>query len=96
MGLYVDRNTWRDKDTRKYLCYCHLISDQSDEELHDFAESIGIRRSAFHGNHYDLRDEKLYQKALDKGAISVSCGELVNIMIQRQTRDAKKAGEAGA
>lgn len=34
--------------------WCHLISDASEEELHAFAQRIGLRRSWYQAGHYDL------------------------------------------
>ena len=34
--------------------WCHLVSDQSFDELHAFAARMGIPRHRFQGDHYDL------------------------------------------
>lgn len=51
---------------------CHLTSDCSDEELHAFAELLGLKREWFQPhrvmNHYDLTPRKR-AKALRLGAI---------------------------
>lgn len=36
--------------------WCHLIAD-SEEELHAFAQRLGMPRRAYQGDHYDLRPE---------------------------------------
>ena len=37
--------------------WCHLVSDLSYDELHDFAQGLGIPRRAFQGDHYDIPEE---------------------------------------
>lgn len=57
----------------------HLVSDTSLEELHRFAESLGLRREWFQVKsvpHYDLTGEA-YEMALDRGATLVSSREIV-------------------
>jgi hypothetical protein len=57
----------------------HLVSDTSLEELHRFAESLGLRREWFQEKsipHYDLTGE-LYDLALKRGAKLVSSREIV-------------------
>ena len=59
--------------------WCHMVTDSSPEELHDFARRLGLRREQFQRHerlpHYDLRPH-LREKALDLGAASVSSKEL--------------------
>jgi hypothetical protein len=62
--------------------WCHMISDQSDVELHDMARRIGLRREWFQNvgtPHYDLRPSKREQ-ALKAGAQEISDRELVTMM----------------
>jgi hypothetical protein len=57
----------------------HLVSDASLDELHEFAESLGLRREWFQMKsipHYDLTGE-LYRLALRRGATLVSSREIV-------------------
>jgi hypothetical protein len=57
----------------------HLVSDTSLEELHEFAEKLGLRREWIHVKsipHYDLTGE-IYELALQRGAILVSSREIV-------------------
>jgi hypothetical protein len=53
-----------------------MVSDESLDELHDFAEALGIPRRAFQGDHYDLHEE-LRIDAVSFGATEVSSRELV-------------------
>ena len=55
MAIYVDKlRNWG----WKYGKSCHLITDGPNEELHEFAARIGMRREWFQasssGPHYDL------------------------------------------
>jgi Protein of unknown function (DUF4031) len=56
--------------------WCHLVSDAGFDELHDFADALGIARRRFQGDHYDLHPE-LRARAVALGALEVSTGELV-------------------
>jgi hypothetical protein len=55
----------------KFPDYCHIWSDGSDDELHAFADSIGLQRSWFQNregfHHYDLSLRKR-KMVLSKGA----------------------------
>ena len=59
--------------------WCHMVTDSSLEELHDFARRLGLRRERFqeHGRlpHYDLRPEAR-ERALAMGAEAVGSKEL--------------------
>ena len=59
--------------------WCHMVSDSSLEELHVFAQRLGLRREQFqeHGRlpHYDLRPVAR-EKALSLGAEAVGSKEL--------------------
>lgn len=66
---------------RKYPSgyWCHMVTDSSLQELHNFARRLGLRQERFqeHGRlpHYDLRPE-VREKALALGAEAVSSKEL--------------------
>lgn len=72
MAILVDecRWPWRER------LWCHLVSDHSLEELHEFAERLGIPRRAFQGDHYDLH-ELGRSVAVAAGAIEVTSRELL-------------------
>jgi hypothetical protein len=56
--------------------WCHLVSDESYDELHEFAQRVGIPRRGFQGDHYDVPEE--YQTDLETaGATRVESRELV-------------------
>jgi hypothetical protein len=56
--------------------WSHLVSDQSLEELHEFAAALGIPRRGFHGDHYDVPEE-YYQHVVESGAVPTSSRDLV-------------------
>jgi hypothetical protein len=59
--------------------WCHMVSDESVGELHEFAARIGLRRKAFQSTsrpHYDLRPSKR-QLAVSLGAQEVGMRDLV-------------------
>ena len=59
-----------------FRSWCHLVSDASFEELHAFAEALGIPRRFFQGDHYDL-PEHLRARAVELGAVPVPTRELI-------------------
>ena len=65
--------------------WCHMVSDESEQELHNFAKQIGVRREWFQGNHYDLSPGKRLV-AVRSGAREVGSRELVqrNCMRRKQ------------
>lgn len=56
--------------------WCHLVSDRSLEELHEFADSVGIPRRGFQGDHYDVPEE-YRDELIEAGATVVESRELV-------------------
>jgi hypothetical protein len=56
--------------------WCHLVSDDNLEELHEFAAALGLPRYIFQGDHYDLH-EGLREMAVRLGAEPVTSRELV-------------------
>jgi hypothetical protein len=59
--------------------WCHLVSDTSLAELHEFAAELGIPERGFGGDHYDLPEE-YRQKAIDLGAIPTSSQDIVRAL----------------
>jgi hypothetical protein len=68
----VDEAVWPWRGRR----WAHMVSDLSYDELHAFATRLGIPRTAFQGDHYDLPSE-LRDKAVALGAQAVPGRELV-------------------
>ncbi len=65
--------------------WCHLVSDESYEELHAFARQIAKPRVAFQGDHYDLHEDDR-QLALELGAQCVDARMLVRRLNQAGLR----------
>lgn len=66
MTILIDEARWWHRGRR----WCHLVSDESLDELHRFADTNGIPRRGFQGDHYDVPEE--YRSALiDAGATVV-------------------------
>jgi hypothetical protein len=56
--------------------WCHMVSDGSYDELHTFAQRLGIPRRRFQGDHYDLHP-MLRVRAVALGAEEVGTRELL-------------------
>lgn len=70
--ILIDSARWWFRDRR----WCHLVSDESLEELHRFAEVNGIPRRGFEGDHYDVPED--WRPALiAAGAVEVESRELL-------------------
>lgn len=70
--MLIDEPRWWHRGRK----WCHLVSDESLDELHDFVAAFGIPRRAFQGDHYDIPEE--YRAAIvAAGAIEVESRELV-------------------
>ncbi|GAA1945205.1 DUF4031 domain-containing protein [Nocardioides panacihumi] len=70
--------------------WSHLVSDESYDELHAFASTIGIPARGFDRDHYDVPAER-YDDVVAAGAVAVSSRELVQRLRaaglrQRKTR----------
>ncbi|MBU3701828.1 MAG: DUF4031 domain-containing protein [Acidimicrobiia bacterium] len=72
MTILVDAAIWP-HDGRKWA---HLVSDASLDELHEFADRLGIPRRGFQGDHYDVPTE-WRERAIALGAVPVSSRELL-------------------
>ena len=60
--------------------WSHLVSDESFEELHEFARAFGIPERGFERDHYDVPAE-YYDQLVAAGAVEVSSKELVRRLI---------------
>jgi hypothetical protein len=65
-----------------------MVSDVSYDELHAFAESIGVPRRGFDRDHYDI-PRSLHPAALEAGAELVASRELVRRLTDAGLRRAK-------
>jgi Protein of unknown function (DUF4031) len=79
--------------------WCHMVSDESFEELHAFAAALGIPRERFQGDHYDL-PPALRARAVERGAQQVTIDDLARRMAgprgeRNRRRRARRAAGRG-
>ncbi len=72
MAILVDQARW----PWRGRLWCHLVSDRSFDELHEFAAPLGCRRLGFQGDHYDI-DTETREVAIAAGALEVDSRVLV-------------------
>ena len=84
--ILVDPAIWPHRGRQ----WAHLVSDESYEELHAFAEQLGIPRRAFQGDHYDIPTE-LRDQAISIGALEVTSRELLRRLVDAGLRRRKGA-----
>lgn len=72
MTVLVDEPRWWWRGRR----WCHLVSDQTLDELHRVAQAAGLSERAFQGDHYDVPEE-LRPAVIAAGAVEVGSRELV-------------------
>jgi hypothetical protein len=72
VAILVDDARWWHRGLR----WCHLVSDESLDELHAFAQRVGLPRRAFHGDHYDVPEEHR-AAVVEAGAREVDSRELL-------------------
>ena len=72
MSVVVDEAVWPWRGHR----WAHLASDASVDELHAFANELGVRRLAFQDDHYDV-SSAVRDAAVARGAIPVTSRALV-------------------
>ena len=88
MTVYIDPPTWPGHGRM----WSHLISDESFDELHDFAEELGVPRRAFERDHYDIPSHR-YADVVAAGAVEVSSRDVVRLLTGAGLRRPK--GRAG-
>ncbi len=72
MTILVDQAIWPWRGRR----WAHLVSDESYDELHEFAAQLGLPRRIFQGDHYDIPAE-LRLEAIALGAEPIDARILV-------------------
>ena len=75
MSLYIDPPTWPGHGRM----WSHLVSDASFDELHAFADELGVPRRAFERDHYDIPSHR-YADVVAAGAVEVSSREVVRLL----------------
>ncbi|CAN5831501.1 DUF4031 domain-containing protein [soil metagenome] len=70
--VLIDEPRWWFRGRR----WSHLVSDETLDELHQFADSVGIPRRGFQGDHYDIPEEYL-AAMLAGGAVMVTSRDLL-------------------
>lgn len=89
-------------EARRYgTVWCHMVSDTSEEELHAFAQRIGMRREWFQHEethsgvthaHYDLTPGRR-ARAIAAGAVEVQKTELARRAVGWNTQTRKRLAE---
>ena len=72
MTILVDEPRWWFRGRK----WCHLVSDTSLDELHAFADAVGIPQRGFQGDHYDVPEEHR-PTVVAAGAVEVESRELL-------------------
>jgi hypothetical protein len=72
--------------------WSHLASDESYDELHAFAATLGIPLRGFDRDHYDVPSE-WYDQVVAAGATPVSSREIVSRLIASGLR--RRKGSSG-
>jgi hypothetical protein len=75
--------------------WAHLVSDESYDELHDFAGRLGVPRRGFQGDHYDI-PAVLREHALALGAEDVTARELLRRLQGAGLRRPRRAAHGPA
>ena len=92
MAVYVDELFDTEKTPNwRYTKACHLTADTL-EELHKFAESIGMKRVWFQDHkrhpHYDLTANRR-KMAVKQGAIEVKARDRIKRLMEALNKDDK-------
>ena len=76
MAILVDELREYPDAGLRFTVWCHMTTDGSFEELHEFARRLGLRRAWFQHDHYDLPAHGR-AAAVALGAEEVATGELL-------------------
>ncbi|MFF5498306.1 DUF4031 domain-containing protein [Streptomyces aquilus] len=84
MTVYIDPPAWPGHGRM----WSHLVSDVSYDELHAFADGLGVPRRAFERDHYDIPAHR-YVDVVAAGAVEVSSREVVRLLTESGLRRPK-------
>ncbi|MEV3855997.1 DUF4031 domain-containing protein [Streptomyces sp. NPDC050095] len=84
MTVYIDPPNWPGHGRM----WSHLVSDVSFDELHVFAEKLGVPGRAFERDHYDIPSHR-YADAVRAGAVEIGSKELVRRITEAGLRRPK-------
>ena len=85
MAVIVDKAIW----PYKGKLWAHLASDKNLDELHSFAELLGLRLMSFQGDHYDIPEE-VRDKAIELGAEEIDGRDLLSRLKKAELVDLAK------
>jgi len=88
MTLWIDQPIW----PRHGTVFAHLVSDTSFDELHAFAADAGLHPRAYHGDHYDVPQER-YAAVVSAGATSTTGADVVRRLLASGLRLRKRQGD---
>lgn len=88
MTIWIDQPIW----PRHGTVFAHLVSDASFDELHAFATRAGLHPRSYHGDHYDVPQER-YAQVVAAGATSTTGAEVVRRLIASGLRLRKRQGD---
>jgi len=73
----------------------HLIDSTSTlDDLHVFAAKVGLRRSWFQGDHYDLTTRNAAARAVAAGAVLIDMRDLGRLNMRLRRQQAKSSSES--
>ncbi|HEY0485951.1 MAG TPA: DUF4031 domain-containing protein [Mycobacteriales bacterium] len=84
MTVLIDPPVWPGRGR----LWSHLVSDSSFDELHAFAEVLGVPPRGFERDHYDIPRER-YDDAVALGAVPVSSRVVVSRLVAAGLRRPK-------
>ena len=88
MTVFIDPPLW----PAHGRLFCHLVSDESIEELQAFARLVRLPEQAFDGDHYDVPEER-YADCVAAGAVPVSGTQLARVLRDSGLRFRHRKGE---
>ena len=89
MAVLVDSPIW----PAHGRLWAHLVSDTSLDELHEFADGLGIPRRGFDLDHYDIPEE-FVERAISAGAEFLPARELLKRLIDSGLRISAKSRQS--